>query len=575
MDVTQLLIALIFLAMIVGLVMSSWRPERIFGFAALACYLIGAIETPQLLAKIVNPGLATLVLLLLVSVGLEKVDWMVRISRRLISPSYSLSLLRIGGITALMSAFLNNTAVVAVLANGLAKNSQHPASRLMIPLSYAAILGGTTTLIGTSTNLVVNSFLIDAGETGLAFFDFLLIGLMVTAVCLVVLLLSAHLLPKKPVEKPALEEYLIEARVTAGSSLIGRSVIDNGLRQLESVFLVEIIRDGKLITPVPPYEVLEQDDVLIFSGDVKEIGRIEAFDGLETFAATSGLLGSNLTEVVVLPTAAIVGRTIKAVGFRAMFDSAVVGMRRGGMRLSGKLGSITLRAGDSLLLAVGPDFASRKNITKNFAVLSGVEIERAMSNKASAVLMGAFAAVVILAALQLVSLFKGLAVLLGGLLLFKVVSSEDLKRRFPYSLIIIIASALIVAQALANSGLVAMVAAGLHGQLAEWGPSVAIIGIFLATLLMTEIMTNNAAAALVFPIAYSLAESFGVSWMPFVMAVAYGASASFLTPYGYTTNLMVQNIAGYRLVDYFRTGLPVAIAYSITVLVALPRVFPF
>lgn len=575
MDFIQISVALILIVLVGSLVASPWRPSWIFGFAALCCFVVGAVETEELLAKVVNPGLATLILLLMVSVGLEKIDWMQRVSRLLVTKNYSVSLLRLGGITAILSAFLNNTAVVAVLANGLTKNGKHPASRLLIPLSYAAILGGTTTLIGTSTNLIVNSFLIDAGQPSLQFFDFFIIGLFATIAGMAALLFSSHLLPVTEQEEPTPEEYLIEARITEGSALIGQTVAENKLRQLESLFLVELMRNGKLITPVSPFEVLRLGDVLIFSGDIKEVGRLEDFDGLETFASTSGLLGSNLTEVVVLPTATIIGQTIKQAGFRALFDSAVVGMRRGGVRLSGKLGSNHLRAGDSLLLAVGPDFASRQNISKNFAVLSGVEIERSLSNRNSALLMGAFAVVIVLSALQIMSLFKGLAILLAGLMAFGVVSSNELKRRFPYPLFVIIASALIVAQALSNSGLVDMFTLVLHEHLSNLGPMVALIGVFFATLILTEIMTNNAAAALAFPIAFTLASSFDVSWMPFVMAVAYGASASFLTPYGYTTNLMVQNIVGYKLRDYVRTGFPVAVAYSATVLIALPIVFPF
>lgn len=574
MTLEQALITLIFAVLICSLIFTQWRPAWIFGFSAMASYMVGMVETEEVLAKLVNPGLATLTLLLLVSVGLEKVDWVLRIGKRLVSKSYNFSLLRLGAITALMSAFLNNTAVVAVLANGLSKSRYHPASRLLIPLSYAAILGGTTTLIGTSTNLVVNSFLIDAGETGLAFFDFFVIGSVATVLGLLVLLFSARLLPVTENAALAPAEYLVEARLKEGSPMIGKTVVENKLRHLDSLFLVELIREGKLISPVAPWEILEQDDVLIFSGDVKQLGRLEGFEGLETFAATSGLLGSNLTEVIVLPNAPVVGRTIKHAGFRAMFDAAVVGMRRGGQRLSGKLGSIELRAGDSLLLAVGPDFSARKNISKNFAVLSGVEIERSLSNRTSGLLIASFAAVVALSALQMVSLFKGLVVLLGGLLLFGVVSSDELKRRFPYQLMVIIASALILAQALGNSGLVDVISASLHSNLENWGPHAALIGIFLATLLMTEIMTNNAAAALSFPVAYTLAGSFDANWMPFVMAVAYGASASFLTPYGYTTNLIVQNICGYQMRDYVRTGLPLAIVYSGTVLFMLPRVFP-
>ncbi len=575
MTSAQLLVASIFILLFAALIRSKWQPTWLFAIAALACYALGYVETDELLSKAVNPGLATLIMLLMVSIGLEKVDWISGIGRSLTSSSYLLSLIRISGVTALLSAFLNNTAVVSVLANTLKNNGHHPLSKLLIPLSYAAILGGTTTLIGTSTNLIVNSFLLDAGTPGLRFFDFFAVGIVAACAGIMALMFSSRFLPAHPEESIEPDEYFTELRIKSDSKLIGKTVAENGMRNLESVFLVEIVRDGKLISPVPPYEVLEAGDVLIFSGDLAEFKRLTLFDGLESFALTSGLLKSNLTEVIVMPTATIVGKTIKDVGFRAMFDAAVVGMRRSGERLSGKLGGIVLRPGDSMLLAVGPDFASRQNIRKNFAVLNGYTIGRPLSNLACGLVLASFVLAVVLASLQILTLFKCLVLMLAGFLAAGIVSGDELKRRFPFHILIIIASALVLAQALSNTGLVDLIAQSLHTQLSSFGPFVALVGVYLATLLLTEMMTNNAAAALSFPIAFGLAQSFDVSWMPFVMAVAYGASASFLTPYGYTTNLMVQNICGYQLKDYVRTGLPVAVAYSITVILMLPIIFPF
>lgn len=575
MTSAQLLVAIIFISLFAALIRSKWQPTWLFAVAALACYVLGYVDTEELLSKAVNPGLATLMMLLMVSIGLEKVDWITGIGRRLISKSYTLSLIRLSGVTVFLSAFLNNTVVVSVLANTLKNNGKHPVSKLLIPLSYAAILGGTTTLIGTSTNLIVNSFLLDAGEPGLQLFDFFAVGIVATCAGVIALLFSSRFLPAHPEESIEPDEYFIELRIKNDSKLIGKTVAENGMRNLESVFLVEIVRDGKLISPVPPYEVLEAGDVLIFSGDLVEFKRLTLFDGLESFALTSGLLKSNLTEVIVMPTATIVGKTIKEVGFRAMFDAAVVGMRRSGGRLSGKLGGIVLRPGDSMLLAVGPDFATRQNISKNFAVLNGYKMERALSNLACGLVVASFVLAVVLASLQVLSLFKCLVLMLAGLLATGIVSGDELKRRFPFHILIIIAAALILAQALSNTGLADLVARSLHSQLSDSGPFVALIGVYLATLLLTEMMTNNAAAALAFPIAFGLAQSFGVSWMPFVMAVAYGASACFLTPYGYTTNLMVQNSGGYQVKDYVRTGLPVTVAYSTAVILMLPVIFPF
>lgn len=571
----QLLVAGLFLALVVSLVLTSWPAVWIFATAMLGAYFLGLVDTAEVLAKATNSGLVTLILLLLVSVGLEKLSWLTRLAGKLITPNYAASLLRMGFFAALFSAFVNNTAVVATLAHTVRSNRLHHASKLLLPLSYAAILGGTVTLIGTSTNLIVSSFLEDATGQGLAFGDFLLVGSAVTAVGLVVILLSSRLLPEGSSQHIDINEYLIEVEVSPDSSLVGKSILQNGLRELEDIFLVEIVRGNYLISPVAPQEYIEAGDKLIFSGDIKKVNALEAYDGLQLFAVEEGLLRTNMTEVIVMPGATIEGKTVKESGFRSLFDAAVVGMRRGGKRLSGKLGNITIQAGDNMMLAVGPDFNERKNLDKNFLVINDSVGEIKTTPFQDFFITGILMLVIGLASVGLIPLIKGVIFLLVCMLALGVVRSSELRRRFPFQLAVIIASALTLSQALTNSGLMSILAEGLHANLAGLGPYAALVGIYLGTLLLTELMTNNAAAALSFPIAFGLAESYGISHMPLIMAVAYGASASFLTPYGYNTNLMVQNLGGYELRDYFRFGLPLSLCYSATVLVMIPLVFPF
>ncbi|WP_323847152.1 SLC13 family permease [Microbulbifer magnicolonia] len=575
MTLSQFVVAGIFVLVIASLIFTRIRPSLVFASAAAVCFLTGLVPAESVLQKAVNPGLVTLVALLLASIGLEKARWLRAISEGLIGGSLRGSLLRLTGATALSSAFLNNTAVVAALASSVKAQRRYPPAKLLLPLSYAAILGGTLTLIGTSTNLIVNSFVLDRGAPGLDFFAFLPVGLGVTLVGLLVLMVCNHLLPAGRVTEERAAEYLLEAEVVADSPLDGRTVEQNKLRQLETLYLIEIVRGARSISPVAPTEMVRSGDKLIFSGDVRDLGRLQAIEGLRQFALEDDKLDLELTEVVLTPNSSIIGETLKSCQFRTRFDAAVVAMRRGGDRLSGKLGEIELQTGDALLLAVGPDFKHHRNIDKNFYVITGNDVQRQLSRRDSWLMGLGFAAVVAGAALGYFSLLKGLIVLLGGMIGLNIVSTTELQRRFPFQIWMIIASALVLAEAFSGSGLADALAGGMRSALQDAGPFVGLVGIFLLTLALTELMTNNAAAALAFPLAWSLAESFGVSWMPFVMAVAYGASASFLTPFGYQTNLMVQNLGGYHLRDFLRAGLPLTIAYSVTVLTLLPLVFPF
>ena len=556
-------------ALLVGLVFSRLSATVLFLMAAIGCLIAGLIEPDAFWAKATNEGLVTLMLLMLCAVALERLPWLGLLSRRIDSPNRYLAVARITAVAASTSAFLNNTAIVAALAQVLRRSRHHLPSQLLLPLSYAAILGGTLTLIGTSTNLIVSSFLADRRGNGLAFFDFLWVaGPVVLVVGLLLVVLSSRL-PKRVVAEEEQGEYVLEAVVEREGGLVGRTVRDAGLRELETLYLSEIIRGSQVITAVAPGEVLQGGDRLNFVGDIKDASRLTQISGLTTFASEEGLMQPSLTEVIVAPGSILNGRTPKELGFRARFDAAIVGLQRDGETVSGKLGRTALRPGDLLVLATGEDFAQRKNLGRNFYLLSDDLDVRLLDSKQGFFVTLALGAVIAMAATGSLSLSVGLLGLLMGLWLSGLVSVDDLRRRFPFDIWILVASALVLAQSLVGSELISTFMSLVLPVMMDQTPLIGLVVVFLLTLMLTELVTNNAAAALMFPIGYGLAESLGVDVMPFVLAVAFAASGSFLTPYGYATNLIVQNIGGYTRGDYLRFGLPISVAYSVGILTML------
>lgn len=574
MNLIQFSMLGVFVVLILGLVLKRVGAIKAFSGAALATYLMGFVSTDELMAKSSSSVVVVLVLMMLVSIGLERFGWISRFSNRLIGAGYAVSVFRLGMATALTSAFLNNTAVVAALMHSVRTNPHHPASSLLIPLSYAAIFGGTMTLVGTSTNLIVAALYADATGNALALFDFFPIGLSLTLLGLFTVIAFSRFLPRHAQHRVEIQEYLLEADVSPESPLVGRSISANGLRELEGLFLVEIVRGGHVISPVAPSEFLEAGDKLIFSGDVKRVDVLNALPGIHLYAVREGLLRENMVESIVLPNAVIEGKTLKEAGFRALFDAAVVGIRRGGRRLSGQLGNISIRAGDSLILAVGSDFYSRQNLAKNFAILNERHIKKQLRGWQELACGGAFIVSVIAASLGLVPLVKGLILTLTLMLMVGAVKPAEIRRRFPFELWLIISAALVLSQGMINTGLSDYISSVMWELFCNYSPMVALVAIYVLTLVLTELVTNTAAAALVFPLACAVAQTHGIDPLPFCMAVAYGASGSFLTPYGYATNLMVQNVGAYGLGDYVKAGLPVSLIYSLAVLLLLPVVFP-
>ncbi|GAB3108949.1 SLC13 family permease [Aestuariicella hydrocarbonica] len=559
-----LLVAMDLLVIVALLVFTQLRPWVIFLCSSVMLYLTDILSLEGLLSGYTNPSLLVLMLLFLVSVPLERTTLMRRMTSAVLRSSTRSSVLRLSVFSGFFSAFINNTAVVSAMLGPIKRQSTQSASKLLLPLSYASILGGTLTLIGTSTNLIVNGFVQQAGYETLGFFDFTFIGLPVFVGCvLLMVVLAPRVLPEQELEADTItQDYFLERRVSAGSPLIGRSVQENELRQLESIFLVEVIRDHHVMAPVSPQEVLSEGDVLVFTGDLSSIELLDRFEGLLPLEEFDLAVRENLVEVIVSPSASLVDRTIKEVDFRSRFDAAVVAVRRGNQRLRGGLGKLSLQAGDALVLAVGDDFNRHSDVAADFIVVGGIETNKTLSGSRELAVFAGFGVIVALGATGFMPLIKGLMILLAVLVVTRIMSIEDIKSRFPFSLLIVIGGALALSQAMFQTGLAADFGSWAGPVLGGLSPLGALIGVFIMTWLLTELITNNAAAAIMFPLALAISGQWGDNYMPFVMAVAFGASASFISPYGYQTNLMVYTAGNYRMADYFKLGLPILLAYS-------------
>lgn len=565
-------IALLLTVLISGRV----KPAIAFTGLAISYVVFGIVEAPTFLQNYTNPALITLLLLLLVSVALERSSFLDHLAVHLLKGSERLATFRLMSATALLSAFLNNTAVVATFLGPISKQKRFAPSKLLIPLSYASILGGAMTLIGTSTNLVIASFAMNADMEPLQMFQFMWVGLPVAFMCIAVLLISSRLLPYNHHEHQQDNlSYLLAAEVLDDSTLVGKSIEANKLRNLEGLYLLEIEREGRLITPVAPSEILLAGDRLLFSGEVEKVQILQKFNGLHLFdQPAANLLTSNLAEVVISNQSELPGKTLQEVDFRTMFNAGVVGIRRGDKRLRGRLGRIPLKVGDCLLLAVGADFENHKNLDRNFHLLSdGFQLPK-LTQRQSTLALSGFAAVILLSAFNIIALLNGLLLLMCLLVITKILSLSEMRRRFPFEILMVIGSALTLATGLESSGAALIIADFMQQNFNQYGVMAAFVGCYFMTLILTETVTNNAAAALAFPIAYSTAQAFGVDPLPFIMVVAYGASACFLIPFGYQTHLMVLSPGRYRVVDFIKTGLPVTLVYSLCTILLVQYFFP-
>jgi di/tricarboxylate transporter len=570
----------VLLVTIVALARELLPPSGTILSAVIVLLVAGVLTPEQAFSGFSNPAPITVAALYVLARAVDKTGALQPLVNATLGDGKGRrrSLARLVVPAAAASAFLNNTPIVAMLVpqvSDWADRRGHSPSRYLMPLSFAAILGGMVTAIGTSTNLVVSGLLEASGQPPLGMFEISTLGLPVALVGIVLLvLLAPALLPERRPARRELEEdvreFVVSMVVAPGGPLDGKAVAAGGLRHLKGVYLVEVERQGQTIAPVPPTTALHGGDLLTFVGKADLVADLRGMRGL-AFAEERhiGALDTSrhtFYEAVVGAASPLAGKTLRDVEFRGRYQAAVIAIHRAGQRVQAKLGDVRLKVGDTLLLLAGPDFRDRWRDRTDFLLVAPFGGAPPTTTR-NAWLVG-FIAVGIVAGASLGLLPILHLALLGAiaLVLIGVLTPGEARRAVDLDVILVIAGAFGLGAAMGTTGLADHLAGTLIGALGFLGPTGVLAGVVLATVVLLAFITNNAAAVLMFPIAVSAAAELGLDARAFAIAVAVTASASFLTPIAYQTNLMVYGPGGYRFSDYGRLGVPLTAAVAAIIL---------
>lgn len=578
------------LVAVLGVVSLTRAATDMVFLGGLTVLLLAGVVTPQeAFGGLANEGLVTVAALYVVVAGLQETGGIRWIVQYVLGKPRSLRHAQIRVMTpvAFLSAFLNNTPVVAMLIPAIrewTKKFDLASSKLMIPLSYAAILGGTCTLIGTSTNLVVNGLLIEqAPEAGLHMFDLAWVGIPLTVFGVgFVLLVSRWLLPdRRPVISQLSDprEYSVEMLVDADGPLVGRNIEDAGLRHLSGMFLAEIDREGTVMPAVSPREVLQAGDRLIFVGVPESVAELQKIRGIspatnQLFKLEGPRSQRALYEAVVSASCPVVGRTIRGGRFRTRYNAVVIAVARNGVRLRQKVGNIVLQAGDTLLLEARPSFFDQQRNNRDFLVVSRIEDSSPPKHERAPLAVGLLAAMVLLVTFDLLTMLEAALVTAAGMIATRCCTVTGARGAIDWSVLLVIAAAFGIGSALESTGVATTIAFGLTGLVGDQ-PWLNLAAIYLLTTLFSSSVTNNAAAVLMFPVAVAVAGDLDANLIPYVIAVMLAASTSFATPIGYQTNLMVMGPGGYRFTDFLRIGLPLNLLTAAIAITLIPLVWSF
>lgn len=572
-----------------GLLFTRVAPDAILCAAAALLMLVGVLTPSQALAGMSNEGMMTVAVFYIIANALTRTGVVAWVSENILGRPKSLAAaqLRVMLPVAGMSTLLNNTPIVAMLVPAItswAKRFKLPVSQLMIPLSYAAIVGGACTLMGTSTNLIVNGMMLDYDRNdGFGLFEIAWLGVPVVAISLLfTLLLSRKLLPYREGALKRFEnarQYIMEMHLQADSPLVGKTIEAAGLRHLSGMFLVEIKRGDYLITAVAPSEKLVADDHLIFAGNVDSVVDLHQFRGLrpaeqQVFKLNADKSSRCLVEAVVSDRFQGLGKTVKEINFRKRYGAVIIAISRSGQQVKEKIGDVELQTGDTLLLETHQEFVQQQQYSRDFLLVSALENSTPVLHEKRFLALAILALMIVSVSTGLLRLFEAAVAAAGIMILTRCITLRDARQSLDWQVLVVIAASIALGTAVQATGIADRVAASMI-SLAQGSPLGALAIIFVLTSAFSAVISNAAAAVLMFPIVLSTCLTLGVDIKPFMVTLMVAASCSFATPIGYQTNLMVYGPGDYRPMDFMRIGGPLTLIVGITTVLLAPLIWPF
>jgi len=590
----DILTGVMVLLMVAVLATGRWAPDIVMMGVLLVLLLFGVLEPGEAIAGFANEGVVTVGMLYIMATGLKETGAMNAITDRLLGRPKSERQAQVRLVMPVvgMSAFVNNTPIVAMFLPTLAtvaRRARISPSKLYMPLSFASILGGVCTLIGTSTNILIDKMvreeiMLDADGEPIRFGMFTLakVGLPIAVIGIAYLLLfGRRLLPDRvdPVEEVGDSEsgYHATLRVDPGCAIVGKTVEQADLRNLPGAFLARIERGDDSILAVSPQEVILAGDELVFVGEVTSVVELQQIRGLvpagNSDSDTSYRPNLRLTEAVVSTNSSLAGSTIRQSGIRTRYGAVVIAVRRQGQRLHGRLGDIRLRPGDTLLMEAPPGFAQRVARSEEFYLANELGTPAALRHERAWVAMGILGLLVVLITFSNLPIMVAAMLAAGLMVLTRCCTGPQARRGVDFQILVVIGAAFGIAAAMNKTGLAESIGHTIVSAGGSIGPWALLAAIYFLTVVFTACMTNNAAAVLMFPIAVAVATEQGMNPLPFVVGVAIAASCEFSTPIGYQTNLMVMGPGGYKWLDYTRFGGPLTILCGVTCVLLAPVMF--